>query len=469
MAGRPLAAPHVFSFTTPTVKLTSLRWYRKQNRFDQPVVLALRFNQPVRAADVARLAVVRHEPYEFEAPTLDDAARARLVSLDPAGARRFDAKVATARQVAARRDVVAARAAADWDRERFPASDDLVVLETLTAPAAGARLRVTLPTTLTGAEGPTRPSQPQSSVATLAPMFFATGVSCTEACNPSGYNAFEFTAAVPVAGFATALSVRNISSAATEQPVRPATAVAASALDDSANPGLEDAGYDRQPPATRFAFRLDPTLRATDGQVLGYPWIGIVENWHETAFTSFGDGHGVWEADGGTILPFSSRNFTDVRQWLSRLSLADLVPRLVALEQKNFTALPPGAGTPRRLTITPDATQAHGLDLRSVLSPTGTGLVWAGMRPGEPIARSRRAVGNDNPDRSTIVQVTNLGITVKDSPQSTLVFVTRLDNGQPVAAASVSIINVDNKALWSRGDQRGRHRPGPGAAVAQAR
>ena len=47
------------------------------------------------------------------------------------------------------------------------------------------------------------------------------------------------------------------------------------------------------------------------------------------------------------------------------------------------------------------------------------------------------------------MQVTNLGVTVKDSPQNTLVFVTRLDNAVPVAGAKVSIINRDNSIHWS--------------------
>ena len=73
---------------------------------------------------------------------------------------------------------------------------------------------------------------------------------------------------------------------------------------------LEDLGYDAQKPASKYALRLEPTLQAIDGQTLGYPWIGVVENWHATAFTSFGDGHGVWESTGGTVLPFYARNFT---------------------------------------------------------------------------------------------------------------------------------------------------------------
>ncbi len=47
------------------------------------------------------------------------------------------------------------------------------------------------------------------------------------------------------------------------------------------------------------------------------------------------------------------------------------------------------------------------------------------------------------------MQVTNLGVTVKDSPQNTLVFVTRLDNAAPVAGAKVSIVNRDNSIHWS--------------------
>ena len=83
------------------------------------------------------------------------------------------------------------------------------------------------------------------------------------------------------------------------------------------------------------------------------------------------------------------------------------------------------------------------------------------MRPGEPIARARRAVSAERARSSTIVQVTNLGITVKDSPQSTLVFVTRLDNGQPVAGARVSIVNT-------RTSSSGGHDRRDGVALAPA-
>ena len=81
------------------------------------------------------------------------------------------------------------------------------------------------------------------------------------------------------------------------------------------------------------------------------------------------------------------------------------MPRMLSLEKGNFRELPPGAGTVRRLTVTPDATQAYGINLQPAV-PTGAGLVWAGVRPGEPIAQSRRAdplMTPESADRSSIV------------------------------------------------------------------
>jgi hypothetical protein len=103
------------------------------------------------------------------------------------------------------------------------------------------------------------------------------------------------TGEVKVDGFARALAVRNVTQAARETVVRATSQVSSTTLDTSSSPTLEDAGYDRQPPAMTFAYRIDPSLTALDGQTLDYPFVGVVENWHELAFTSFGDGHGVWE------------------------------------------------------------------------------------------------------------------------------------------------------------------------------
>ena len=51
--------------------------------------------------------------------------------------------------------------------------------------------------------------------------------------------------------------------------------------------------------------------------------------------------------------------------------------------------------------------------------------------------------------QASVVQVTNLALTVKDSPRNTLVLVTRLDDGEPVAGALVTIRTLDNAVFWT--------------------
>ena len=193
VAGRRLGQPFSFSFTTPTVKLTSARWARQGNRFDAPVALALHFNQPVRTPDLIAHLTVRYEPHPWEPPAFTAEERARLNRTDPAGLKLFDAKVALARQVAARSDAVTVRAAADWDRKRFPPSDLLVVLETTSVPPPGTWLRVTLDGNMPSPQGPERPSAPQASMVELPRMFFVERVDCRSACTPSDYNPIVFT------------------------------------------------------------------------------------------------------------------------------------------------------------------------------------------------------------------------------------------------------------------------------------
>jgi hypothetical protein len=444
-AGERLGAPYTFSFTTPTVRLTSVRWIRRDDRFDRPLLLVLTFNQRVRPADVAAHLLASYAPHTPALPSLTGAERARMLAADPSGVTRFDAKVATARQTAARTDPVALRVATTWDRERYPPVPSLVVLETTSVPPPGAAIDLTLDAAMPSPEGRETPPEPQRSQVMTDPPFLVTGTHCRVECNPSAFNAVVFSGQVEAAAFARALAATDITDPAREAAVaKPAPAAAVTGRDVVSMFSVEDAGFDRQPPARTWALTLDAGLRASDGQALGYPWVGIVENWHERAFTSFGDGHGVWEVGGGRQLPFYARNFRTVTEYLVPLSPRELMPRMLELQKQSFAMLPPGPGTVRRLNVTPDEMQSHGLDLSRVVSPAGTGLAWVAMEPGEAIARSKPVLRT----QSTIVQATNLGISVKDSPQSTLVFVTALDTGEPVAGARVAIVNTQNADVW---------------------
>ena len=459
VSGRRLAQPYTFAFTTPTVKLLNTDWYRRGGVAGSPVVILLRFNQPVRGADLLPLLQTRFAPHDWAAPAMSPEGIARLKEVDPAALQRFNAKVAATRAAAASSAAVAVRLTAEWDKKRHPPAPDLVVLETTSAVPPEGWVEVALPAGVPSPAGGEKSPAPVSYVVQTEPAFFVHGFACTRACPGDVNNRLRFRAPVKASAYAAAVSVTDITApakpAAVAKPRRGARQHELE-LDESEYFSLEDAGFDPQPPARTFAVTIDGSLRSADGQTLGYTWAGTVENWHARAFTSFGDGHGVWERSGGTRLPFYARNFRTVTQWAQRVALPDLMPTILRLQRAEdggdgapFSDVPPGAGQARTLPVTADRIESHGLELKSALAPGGSGLVWAAVQEGQPIDRAARASESESTVRSTLVQVTNLGITVKDSPQNTLVFVTRLDSGAPVSTARVAIVNRENHTVWS--------------------
>jgi alpha-2-macroglobulin len=451
-SGRKLARTVTSSFTTPTVRLLQTRWYRQGGTVNGRMVVLLRFNQPVRPVDVAASLSAALEPHPFTTPTFTAEEQSRLASIDPDGLRRFDAKVSAAKAIAASTARVSLRLANDWDKKTYPPSNDLVVFESESMVLPESWVQLTLDEKLRSAAGPATPGKTQSFTIHAERAFFIDGFYCPSACDPDGSNPIRMRAAVNVTDFAAAASAKDVTTGAADVPKasQPRQRGEIFTVDESYGITLEDVGFGALPPLKKYAVSVRADLRAHDGQVLGYPWVGIVDNWHRTAFTSFGDGHGVWEKEGGATLPFYARNLRNVGQWAVKIEPDQLMPTLRSLDAHWFETTPPGEGTDRRLPVTADRIQSHGLDLSKALGAGGTGLVWTAVRDGEPIPQARRASGTgDKPQtRSSIVQVTNLGVTVKDSPQNTLVFVTRLDNGSPVEGANVSIISVDNKVFW---------------------
>jgi uncharacterized protein YfaS (alpha-2-macroglobulin family) len=446
VSGRKLAAPHTFAFTTPTVKLLATNWYRRGDRFDGAVVLGLRFNQPVRTAELLQRLTLTYKPHEWPVPALSPAATARLRATDPAGLQAFEAKVAAANAAASSTDRVVVSSTANWDQRRLGKPEPtLVVLQTTTVPPTESWIEVGVPAGMRGAQGSAPTPRPQTYTMELEPTLFVNDPECASECDPDTWNPLTLRREALTSNVRKAFSVTDTTTATARTVARKTGAPPEGDTDRGTHFTLEDLGYDPQKPASRFALRLAPTLQALDGQTLGYPWTAIVENWHARAFTSFGDGHGVWESTGGTVLPFYARNFTTVRQWLAPITTAELMPTILALQGNGFSASPEAAAQNRRLTPQADRIQSYGIELARALTG-GFGLVWAAVEEGQPIARAHTYGART---RATVVQVTNMGLTVKDSPLNTLVFVTRLDNALPVEGAKVSIVTLENQVAWT--------------------
>ncbi|HEY0142975.1 MAG TPA: alpha-2-macroglobulin family protein [Thermoanaerobaculia bacterium] len=449
VAGNTLDRPYMWTFTTPTIRVQSVDHYQKANG---AVVIALRFNQPVTSDAITPHLRIVTQGHQLDEPTIPENGIARLQKLEPQALAAFEAKKAKARAAAASDgQPVLSFVATDWDKERFVPGKDLVVLETKPGLPPDTWLRLELPQGLTretrrGArEG--REAGAQTYTVQLAPTLFVQEITCIDPCDPERYNGINFrtNAGIRYEQMRKAITVTDITDPKAEKVVKPK-----SPSGDFEYPpqgySLDELGYSLAP-ARKYAVRIDPTLKTEDGQTLGYTWMATINNWHKSAFVSFGDGYGVWESDGGSILPFHARNYKSVQQWLAPMTIEQVLPTMQQMRNQGFTMTPPNAKpTKRTLALKPDQIRYYGLDLTSAIGTDNRGLVWAAVQPGEAIPQSLKYNGYT---RSTLVQATNLGLSVKDSPQNTVVLVTRLDDAKPVAGATVTIRNRENKVFWS--------------------
>ena len=437
VSGRKLGKPYTFSFVTPTIQLQSTNWYRKGHRYDGPVVIGLRFNQPVGADTIAPHLQLRYTTHDIELPSNS--------GNDPA----YGDKASKASEAALRTGNVLSFFPTEWDEEKLGKGKDLVVVETKPGVPPDSALQVYLDEQLAKSPKHVVSGKAQEYTIELEPTFFVKGFTCTAKCNPEAYNPLMFRTAsgADFTAIKKAIHVTDVTDPAHPQTVKPGEAEPRENGESSNSYSLDELGYTVMP-AHNYEVRIDPKLTAVDGQQLGYTWSARVEFWHKSAFTSFGDGHGVWESTGGPLLPFYSRNFLRIDQWLAPVTLENLMPTIQQLEKDHFHLAPSGVpAQERKLSPVPDKIQSYGLNVGPALNAKGFGLAWAAVQEQTAIPNSERYV--EAQTRATVVQVTNLGISVKDSPQNTLIFVTRLDDGAPVAGAKVSIRMDDNKVFWT--------------------
>ncbi|MBN1605607.1 MAG: hypothetical protein JW940_03200, partial [Polyangiaceae bacterium] len=100
----------------------------------------------------------------------------------------------------------------------------------------------------------------------------------------------------------------------------------------------------------------------------------------------------------------------------------------------------------RRVTLDPEGTYLEQRDLRAVLGPDQEyGAVLVGVSTEQA----------DQPDQERLIQVTDLGVTSKLSPEGGLVWVTRLSDTAPVARASVSLVSEGRAVPLGETDSSG--------------
>lgn len=166
----------------------------------------------------------------------------------------------------------------------------------------------------------------------------------------------------------------------------------------------------------------------------------------------------IIEADQTAAVPVNATNLQYATVSALRLSVDDVVPALPVYDHwrsygYRSTVKVPEGGAPLSLARSKGGGATIPLRLDSLLT-NGTGLV--------AVRLTARQAGNA--EFRAIAQVTRLGVTAKFSPHANLVFVTQLNTGAPVAAATVTIRNSANEVLWTgtTGDDGRVHTPGWG-------
>ncbi|MGC8763456.1 MAG: MG2 domain-containing protein [Acidobacteriota bacterium] len=462
-AGRSLPTPYAFSFTTPTVRLRSVRWAREDGTVRSPVLLAVAFNQKVDPRQVLPHLSLAYRPHPYTPPPLPAGAQDRLSREDPRAVEDYQFKAAAASLAAKSSGAVPFEPAASWDEKKFPRSDEVLVLRTRSVPPPNAWMELVLDGEAPSLDGAEVSGEVQRYTVQLEPAFFVTGFRCTHRCVPDGYNPLEFTGEVRFGELKGALSVLPEDGGGPSLPKEPAEGEEGSWDWPSRYWSLDRLGLE-PPAAASFFVKVDRNLKADDGQVLGYTWLCPMTTSHRTAFSAFESGFGVWEASGGPILPFSVRNLTSVNLWVMPLKLGELLPAVQKLavrpvfkdadtgekeadwNWRPFSLPPPVAPLRRPLKTPTDRVAFVGLDLSSTLNDKGRGLSWVAVEDGPPIPGS--AFSGDPGVKASLVQVTDLGLTVKDSPQGILVWVTRLSDGTPVAGAAVAVWKLDGTQVF---------------------
>jgi alpha-2-macroglobulin len=437
VAGRRLAAPHVVRFSTATPRLlyASVLPPRAPGPALPGLDISLSFDQAVRADDVPSHVEVAIDAGSQALPHVSAEARAWMARVDTAGLKRFDAWIADLRrQLGPSRPLRVSVPPGGRDGTQ-------VVLRLAETPPRGARVIVTA-TGLASPEGPLRGLAPERRVLPRPPLFTVTGPDCGGRCDP---RFAALTTSLPLADertLRTAIAVTDITDPGAPRLLSPAASGGGSRY--ASVHTLRDLGY-ALVPGRRYAARVEASLTAHTGEVLGAPWMGVFDVGLPLSTAGLGttDSMAVWEGANGPRVPVLTRSLLDVRTWATAVKS----PRLIAAPTPVRSRAPVVTAVP---TPVDGSEQETLVDISPALSPQGTGFVQLWVESGReaPNTAGGVVVRPQSFQTASLVQVTNIGLSVRGSTGALAILATRLDTGAPIPDAAITVFDDVHEVLW---------------------
>ena len=192
--------------------------------------------------------------------------------------------------------------------------------------------------------------------------------------------------------------------------------------------------WTRFAPRTTYTVTLEPGVLDTHGQKLASGSAWTFTTGDLPALVDAPDGFQVYPANNPLSLPIRYRNVSALDVQVDAIDVNTLVYG-DGSGWRDWRETPGGPGSRVATTGVPNAIQIARIDLASKLNTSGRGLVRVAVTAPE------LKDWNGAPLRSvSLLQVTDLGATLKLGPDGATVWVTRLSDGSPVGEADVQVV-----------------------------
>ncbi len=296
----------------------------------------------------------------------------------------------------------------------------------------GVTYRLDLDKTLVSSAGPLGLDKPWSHEFKTYGPFEVKGVTCWGTCPPEATWTVEFS-----------------------NPIEPKDV--ARCVTISPKVELRDAyGYDTRlqlrpvnpTPGTRYTVAVSPRCKDRLGNAMVRPFTQSVQVGHYSPLIQMQRGMAFMEAPSAPgeplKLPVTLRNIQGAQVKMLRVEEADLARFAVDFDRwdsKILNNFKPMVDRAYGADLKPDASRTYGVDLREVLGSGGHGVAYVALE-GKNLHDSQRRFSQ------AAVQVTDIGLTAKYSPESILVWTTRLSTTEPMAGVRVAMQAPDGKVLW---------------------
>ena len=427
--GTSLATAKRWSFTTERLRVVRHYLPYNQRRWAQPSQpIKIYFNQPVSPSALARFAVFRTKA-AATSPALAISARATHTSWNLRG--KIDPRVVLLRPA-----------------QMLPLDAEV---ELAVAPG------------VIGKEGPLPTKAAYTTRFRTYGPFRLQRLDCTEACNPDWS------------------PVLNLSNPANRSSVQAALRIDGKPLPRVRSRYATSRIYLPLTLAPRRSYTLSLVGPLVDqfGQALSGPRSISFKTGDYAPSASLALPSGVLERQGPSTLHLSFRNAKKAALHYKALQPEELVALLGRSSADNFRAQGGFRTQTLRVHGAPNTMVRTQLDAKQLLGGKGAGILAlrldytlrrrvplqaAAPRRGAqvpPPTAHDRLFSNDSTTR--ILRITNLGLTAKYSPHTTLLWLTSLDRGKPIGNATVQIFKAGkDKPLWSGKTDRNGLAVGPG-------